>query len=236
MKASGRVLTAVVAISAGAAAGWAQTKPVPETQEKPKAEAKPQAKADEQQPRKKKAGEGIQVHGHWTVEVRDPDGTVRKHDEFENNLTQNAYGGSNLLALLLLGYAVAQYNGFTVFLNAGSGSGVEMYQGSSPTCLSGYTCGPNLRVTPAGTLPYITGFTLTGSATNASGSMINVTSVSTAVGTCPFSITTSGTTDSPVGCVGSSDMGASFSFTSFPYTVSIGPGEIVAASVQISFM
>lgn len=144
--------------------------------------------------------------------------------------------GSNLLALVLLGYAVVQYNSFAVTLNAGSNSGVQMYQGSSATCLSGYTCGPGLVVTPAGTLPDIVGFTLTGSATNTSTGTINVTTVSTAVGTCPFSITASGTTDSPVGCVGSPDAGANFTFTSFPYTVSIGPGQIVAANVQISFM
>ena len=27
--------------------------------------------------------EGIKVHGHWTIEVRDPDGTLVTHREFE---------------------------------------------------------------------------------------------------------------------------------------------------------
>ncbi len=30
--------------------------------------------------------EGIKVHGHWTIEVRNPDGTVVTHREFENSL------------------------------------------------------------------------------------------------------------------------------------------------------
>ena len=30
--------------------------------------------------------EGIKVHGHWTIEVRNPDGTVDKHVEFENGI------------------------------------------------------------------------------------------------------------------------------------------------------
>jgi hypothetical protein len=30
--------------------------------------------------------EGIKVHGHWTVEVRNPDGKVVSHSEFENSL------------------------------------------------------------------------------------------------------------------------------------------------------
>lgn len=31
--------------------------------------------------------EGIQVHGHWTIDVSDPDGTLVTHREFENDLT-----------------------------------------------------------------------------------------------------------------------------------------------------
>lgn len=30
--------------------------------------------------------EGIKVHGHWTIEVRDPDGRLAAHREFENSL------------------------------------------------------------------------------------------------------------------------------------------------------
>jgi hypothetical protein len=30
--------------------------------------------------------EGIQVHGHWTIEVRNPDGKLVSHTEFENSL------------------------------------------------------------------------------------------------------------------------------------------------------
>jgi len=30
--------------------------------------------------------EGITVHGHWTIEVRNPDGTLVRHVEFENSL------------------------------------------------------------------------------------------------------------------------------------------------------
>ncbi len=34
----------------------------------------------------KGAHEGIKVHGHWTIEVRNPDGTLVTHREFENSL------------------------------------------------------------------------------------------------------------------------------------------------------
>jgi len=42
--------------------------------------------------------EGLKVHGHWTIDVRNPDGTLVTHREFENALTN--FGGY-LLALFL---------------------------------------------------------------------------------------------------------------------------------------
>lgn len=35
--------------------------------------------------------EGIKVHGHWTIEVRNPDGTLVTHREFENSYSGGAY-------------------------------------------------------------------------------------------------------------------------------------------------
>jgi hypothetical protein len=42
--------------------------------------------------------EGIKVHGHWTIEVREPDGRLVSHREFENALLDE---GQTLLAGLL---------------------------------------------------------------------------------------------------------------------------------------
>ena len=42
--------------------------------------------------------EGIKVHGHWAIDVRQPDGTLVTHTEFENALTPD---GAQGLALLL---------------------------------------------------------------------------------------------------------------------------------------
>ncbi|MEA3511148.1 MAG: hypothetical protein U9R51_06910 [Actinomycetota bacterium] len=44
--------------------------------------------------------EGIQVHGHWTIEVRNPDGSLDEHIEFDNALEAD---GARLLAELLAG-------------------------------------------------------------------------------------------------------------------------------------
>ena len=42
--------------------------------------------------------EGIQVHGHWTIDVLDPDGTLVRHVEFDNALLPEA--SDNLVQLL----------------------------------------------------------------------------------------------------------------------------------------
>ncbi len=43
-------------------------------------------------------GEGIQIHGQWTIEIRNRDGSVARHLEFENSLVGD---GPAVLALLL---------------------------------------------------------------------------------------------------------------------------------------
>jgi hypothetical protein len=48
--------------------------------------------------------EGITVHGHWTIEVRNPDGKLASHTEFENSLVQTS--GVSMLADILLGVVV----------------------------------------------------------------------------------------------------------------------------------
>jgi hypothetical protein len=47
--------------------------------------------------------EGIKVHGHWIIDVKNPDGTLVKHNTFENSLV---YDGTQYLTALLSGYGV----------------------------------------------------------------------------------------------------------------------------------
>ena len=61
------------------------------TQEAKKAAAKGGTEASEEKPIRAKGD--IQVHGHWVIEVRDPDGTLVTRREFENS-----YIGGNMLA------------------------------------------------------------------------------------------------------------------------------------------
>jgi hypothetical protein len=50
------------------------------------------------------AHQGITLHGHWTIDVKNADGTPAQHHEFENQLQ---YDGTQYLTALLSGYAVA---------------------------------------------------------------------------------------------------------------------------------
>jgi hypothetical protein len=54
--------------------------------------------------------EGIKVHGHWTIEVRNPDGTLVTHREFENS-----YVGGSFLPALLNHQSVASPSWFVAF-------------------------------------------------------------------------------------------------------------------------
>jgi hypothetical protein len=62
------------------------------------APAAPVPHESESQPTHGTRGEGIKVHGNWTIDVRDPDGSLAAHHEFENRLVT---GGTNLLSDLL---------------------------------------------------------------------------------------------------------------------------------------
>ena len=47
--------------------------------------------------------QGIKLHGHWAIDVKNPDGTLVKHSDFENQLQ---YDGTQYLTALLSGYGV----------------------------------------------------------------------------------------------------------------------------------
>lgn len=49
---------------------------------------------------------GVKVHGYWKIDVKNPDGNLASHTEFENSLTTNdpnGLSGDDALALLLSG-------------------------------------------------------------------------------------------------------------------------------------
>jgi len=62
--------------------------------------------------------EGIKVHGHWTIEVRDPDGTLVERREFDNALDPNA-GNQTLTRILGRDQTVGNWQVWTTSPSAG---------------------------------------------------------------------------------------------------------------------
>lgn len=69
--------------------------------------------------------EGIAVHGHWTIEVRNPDGTLTERREFENALNPDM--GAQTLAKLLARQVTP--GGWTITLAATPTSGTLPWDG-----------------------------------------------------------------------------------------------------------
>jgi hypothetical protein len=126
------------------------------------AQAKPVS--PEEKPPAKGAKEGIVVHGHWTIEVKNPDGTVAARQEFENALDPNE--GADLLTGLLAGTYTT--DGFLVSLYSGNsicGGICEIFDSRVASACSqfGYqTCG-TLTYTAKSASTNAVGFTLSGS-------------------------------------------------------------------------
>lgn len=129
-------------------------------------------------PAPKGTHEGIKIHGHWTIEVRNPDGTLAARREFENSI--NAYSGAQLVSAALTGgitmggWQVALNNGVN-FLEINTAGAVATYcqslvinGGTTTTCSDTLTVtGPTLTgnafnstqtITFSGTAPVPQGF------------------------------------------------------------------------------
>jgi hypothetical protein len=215
-------------------------------------------------PAPKRQHEGITVHGHWTIEVKNPDGTRVSREEFENSLVQPS--GSEDLTLLLLGsyvpggYTVALYNSGV----AGSGPCPSLYNGytlcllvgsltsPTPTSFVDYSdgCGNavNGPITPAGPCfplsitPALgtTGIAFSGTAV-ATNTATSITDVSLTPLFCPFPTnppTGAVVTASPNACSqgGNSGTVGGLTHATLPSPVQItAVGQSIAVTVQISF-
>ena len=124
-----RLTMAILLGAACAMVGFGQTQQVQKApQEK---QAKPPSGDAGKQTRGK--GEGIQIHGHWVLEIKNPDGSVASRTEFENSL---AGQGPSALALLLSGQAQAQTWLVQIGYNTPANAGYPNATGcnSVPTC------------------------------------------------------------------------------------------------------
>jgi len=182
--------------------------------------------------------EGIKVHGHWTIEVRNPDGLLATHREFENSFTGS---GAFILASILAGTATSGpwevwlgssiFSGPSPWLSAGAGNDPFNSDGGAvivPSTLApfappGTSFFPNLTVSNSGGQ-----VVLTGSAIPAQNGGIG--EVFTYIGYC-------GNSTSPLSCVQASPNFREFTAVVLQpnQVVQVTAGQTVAVTVNISF-
>ena len=232
---------------AGAAVSQPQAPPATPQAPNSAATAKPAAPAEKNPAsRAKGAHEGITVHGHWTIEVRNPDGKVVTHREFENSLQSN--GGDTLTGLLSGQYVSG---GFTISLE-----GSRLLCGLASNCLLYDT--RNTVLCPAasatagqcGTMTYMPnvnsggftlGYTLTGNVKPTAGWVTNyINIVQSGVLMCSAgSITAPGaplSQTSPSMCDAAAPASANTNITGTTITnVPVIAGQSVAVTVVITF-
>jgi hypothetical protein len=154
------------------------------------AQAQPSLMPDEKAPAKG-AKEGIVVHGHWTIEVKNPDGKVVARQDFENTL--DPIEGADLLTGLLSGEYVT--DGFYIDLFSANDticdfSDCAIYDSRVPTLCSGSI----KNGVPCGTLTYAAktgtannnaiGYTLSGAVTLLSTDGGTINTVGTGIIAC----------------------------------------------------
>jgi hypothetical protein len=181
--------------------------------------------------------EGVKVHGHWIIDVKNPDGTLAQHRDFENSLI-----GTNDMVGLLYGSEVA--SDFAIYLS-----------GSTNPCsaTSAYYCDivHNLSVLPAsarcgGAYDYcVTGLTVTptfgqnpalvlaGSLTATQAGSVSL--VGTFIGICGGPSTTLTTTSASSCAAGNNAYGYGALTQTSITSVPIINGQIIQVTVTITF-
>jgi len=196
------------------------------------------------------AHQGIKVHGHWTIDVKNPDGTLVEHRDFENSIQ---YDGQNYLVGLLSGYAVN--GGYGIYFSNATASTTNAVctSGQYPYCAIvqsttagpgifaciSYTCVGGLTVTPTFGLGPTIKLAGTITAPNA-GSIAQVfTSPAgcNAAGSTTYFPTTVATI-TPAACMASNNstsLGGTMTLATLSSPISVVAGQIIQISVTLSF-
>ncbi|MEW6684218.1 MAG: hypothetical protein AB1451_15075 [Nitrospirota bacterium] len=165
--------------------------------------------------------EGIKVHGHWVIEVRNPDGKLVERRDFENALTQ--YGQIYLADFLRRSstpgsWAILVFDGLCP--GGSTAVCVILESGASYPAIAPVTF-PNLQVS-GGPGSLVLSGSLTASAAG------NVTDVAAQVGRC-------GPDAAPQNCGSGFLYGQPFTSRQVSPPVPVQQGQIVQITVTISF-
>lgn len=251
---AGLSLLAIASMFVTAGSGQAQTQSAAAKAAPANVPAAPQTPAQQSAVRQPPKGlsTGIKVHGHWVIEVKNLDGSLAMHREFENGL---ASGGATLLASLL-GGVVTPGSWYVALESQGSSVGALLLvqpnsaagNPAAAVCAS-YIAGGNpcsvsttLAVVapinnPPGTLSGTT-VTFSGQIPVPPGFPSSINYVETDSAPCVPS-------DSPQTCFDDTTNGNYFALAltsrnldgqgSDPQPVSVSPGQTVSVNVVISF-
>ena len=245
------LLLAVLLPSAGLAQQPAAAQPAAPAQ----GSASPVTAPGEEKPKTHAPG-NIHIHGHWKIDVRNPDGSLDRHVEFDNSLFTGGQGDM-VLASLLTGQAVI--SDWIIGLSSPAPlcdlnhAGCILVQSSSfplgaSTCSTvGAYCVPNL--TTLFSQDPTTGFldlTLSGFITVAENTQISF--VQTGIGFCKGTLPTTKAAQAtyiptaPAACQASSITAqptgstiAASAFSGTPKTLNVTTGQLVQVFVVISF-
>jgi hypothetical protein len=184
--------------------------------------------------------EGIKVHGHWTIEVRNPDGALVSHHEFENSLQGGPGGGAILLSSVLsrqntvgswVIFLSASFDGDSIIIDEAGTNSASQHASMCAVNLTTSSCSANLTVTASAD----GSFTLAGSAVVPQTTFTAVSAVRTAASVCLSNT-------SPLACppmFGSNGYGVTNrnldGLNGDPAPVPVTPGQTVAVTVKISF-
>jgi hypothetical protein len=208
---------------------------------------------------KKPGSEGIKVHGHWTIDIRNPDGTLVRHVEFDNALSTPGEGDL-LLTALLTGSAVAADWGIEVSnptnTLCGPSTSICFLVGSTTGALGSGACTPGNGLVCSSGLSTLflpagagssAGLHLQGSFTAANTT--SITLVGTVLGICLAGSPTSSLIVAPIAvspgqCLAATKSapppspyvmtGLGFTSTN-PGTIGVTAGQVVTAGVTIRF-
>jgi hypothetical protein len=248
------LLTAFAIMSVAAAPMFAQQ---PAAEKASAAAARPAVAAEESEaPAPKKPGtEGVKVHGHWVMDLKDKDGTIIDHRDFENALVP--ISGTQVLVSLLTGswtpgnYYMSISHAPVFPSNGVTGYLWQIYPSppnpTASTCTStffqgpetSYTCVPGLNVqTPINSSGPNT-ITLRGAFTP--NFNVSIDTVESGVGVCIPQYYLNPNAVSPAVCTsgalpsGYYQNSAPFTATTLSNPIAVAQGQQLVVTVTLSF-
>jgi hypothetical protein len=171
--------------------------------------------------------EGIQVHGHWTIDVRNPDGTLASHSDFENSLVST--GAAALVGSLSRASVTGLWHVFLdVSVAPGPCNSTQFCVIDEPTEIDSAPDSKNLTLSAPPSGPNAGSIVLAGSVTVPGGGTF--IAVETLVDVCAVGAAT--------GCNRSDMLSiAPTGFTNKVLTtpIAVVPGQLVQVTVALSF-